>query len=129
LATVKADVAADLAAVKADVAAVKADLAGVKADVAAVQADVAGVKADVAATNDRLEMLRSEFHHSFDELKETMRDGQTELLRAFYSYAQSADAKLKEGEVADFLIRGRLTAMEIRQTDMERRLNTPPPPQ
>ena len=42
--------------------------------------------------------------------------------------AQSADAKLKEGEVADFLIRGRLTAMESRQTDMERRLNTPPPP-
>lgn len=35
------------------------------------------------------EQLRSEFQHGFDELKETMRDGQTELLRAFYSYTQS----------------------------------------
>ena len=39
-------------------------------------------KADIA-------QLRSEFPHGFDDLKETMRDGQTELLRAFYNYAQS----------------------------------------
>jgi hypothetical protein len=94
----------------------------------ATKADISAVKADITAGNERIDMLRSEFHHSFDELKETMRDAQTELLKAFYNYAQSADAKLKEGEVADFLIRGRLTAMESRQTDMERRLNTPPPP-
>ena len=86
-------------------------------------------KADITTVNERIDMLRSEFQHSFDELKETMRDAQTELLKAFYNYAQSADAKLKEGEVADFLIRGRLTAMESRQTDMERRLITPPPQQ
>src|ERR1019366_2323098 len=91
-----------------------------------LRSDVNELRSDV---NQRIDMLRSEFQHSFDELKETMRDAQTELLKAFYNYAQSADAKLKEGEVADFLIRGRLTAMESRQTDMERRLITPPPQQ
>jgi hypothetical protein len=29
-----------------------------------------------------------------DELLETLRDNQTELLRAFYSFAQSTEAKL-----------------------------------
>ena len=40
-------------------------------------------KADVAAVNERIDILRSEFQHFFDELKETMRDSQTELLKAF----------------------------------------------
>ena len=83
-------------------------------------------KADIRALDERIDILRSEMQHSFDDLKESFRDSQTELLKAFYNYAESADLKLKEGEVADFLIRGRLTAMESRQTYMEKRLNTPP---
>jgi hypothetical protein len=106
--------------------ATKADITTVNGRIDMLRSDVNELRSDV---NQRIDMLRSEFQHSFDELKETMRDAQTELLKAFYNYAQSADAKLKEGEVADFLIRGRLTAMESRQTDMERRLNTPPPQQ
>jgi hypothetical protein len=104
--------------------ATKADITTVNGRIDMLRSDVNELRSDV---NQRIDMLRSEFQHSFDELKETMRDAQTELLKAFYNYAQSADAKLKEGEVADFLIRGRLTAMESRQTDMERRLITPPP--
>src|SRR5450759_2324208 len=110
--------------------ATKADITTVNGRIDMLRSDVNGridmLRSDV---NERIDMLRSEFQHSFDELKETMRVAQTELLKAFYNYAQSADAKLKEGEVADFLIRGRLTAMESRQTDMERRMNTPPPQQ
>jgi uncharacterized membrane-anchored protein YhcB (DUF1043 family) len=83
-------------------------------------------KRDLEQLEQKVEMVRSELHHSFDELMEKMSDIQTELLRAFYNYAQTADAKLKEGEVADFLIRSRLTAMESRQTEMEKRLNMPP---
>jgi hypothetical protein len=41
------------------------------------------------------EQLRSEFQHGFDDLKETLRDVQTELLKAFYAFAQSTDAKLR----------------------------------
>jgi len=73
-----------------------------------------------------IEQLRSEFHHGFDDLKETMRDAQTEVLKAFYGYAQTTDTKLKEGEQSDVMIRQRLTAVESRLLDVERRLNMPP---
>ena len=39
--------------------------------------------------NERHEMLRSELHHAFDHLREDMRDIQTELLKAFYSFTES----------------------------------------
>ena len=94
-----------------------------KADIAALDAKI---ETGRSSLDEKIEMVRSELNHAYREIQETIRDNQTELLKAFYNYAQSADAKLKEGEVADFLIRGRLTAMESRQTDMERRLNTPP---
>jgi hypothetical protein len=35
-----------------------------------------------------ISMLRSEMHHSVDDLKQTLRDSQTELLKVFYNYAQ-----------------------------------------
>lgn len=73
-----------------------------------------------------IEQLRSEFQHGFDELKETMRDGQTELLKAFYSFAQSTEVKLKDTEVAEFMLRQRLSVVESRITEIEKRLNMPP---
>jgi len=45
-------------------------------------------KADLAALEERIEILRSEMQHSLQDLTETMRDGQTEVLKAFYSFAQ-----------------------------------------
>jgi ElaB/YqjD/DUF883 family membrane-anchored ribosome-binding protein len=72
------------------------------------------------------EQLRSEFQHAFDDLRETLRDVQTELRKAFYSFAQSTDAKLKETEIADIMLRQRLTAVEFRVTEIEKRINLPP---
>ena len=54
-------------------------------------------KADLKEVEERLqkqlqelgEQLRSEFQHGFDDLKETFRDAQTELLKVFYSFAES----------------------------------------
>ncbi|MCX6626225.1 MAG: hypothetical protein NTW28_01160 [Candidatus Solibacter sp.] len=78
------------------------------------------------ATKRDLLQLRSEMQHHFDDLKETMRDGQTEILKAFYGYAQTTDAKLKEGEQSDIALRQRLTAVESRILEVEKRLNMPP---
>ena len=82
------------------------------------------------ATKGDLEELRAEIRNDMTELRagltEQMRDMQTEMLRAFYSYAQRADAKLKEGEIADFTIRQRVTVVESRLTEIEKRLNLPP---
>jgi hypothetical protein len=70
--------------------------------------------------------LRGEMKASEDRLIETLRDVQTELLKAFYSYATSADAKLKESEIADITLRQRLTAVESRLTEVEKKLHLPP---
>ena len=73
-----------------------------------------------------VEQLRTEMNHQYDDLKETLRDVQTEILRAFYGYTQTADAKLKEGEQSDIALRQRLTAVESRILEVEKRLNMPP---
>lgn len=75
------------------------------------------------------EQLRSESQHQYDDLKETMRDGQTELLKAFYSFAKSTELKLKETEIDDMMLRERLSAVEMRLLEVERRLNLPGQPQ
>lgn len=77
-------------------------------------------------TKQDLQQFRSEFQHGFDDLKKTVRDVETELLKAFYAFAQSTDAKLKESEISDMLLRQRLTAVEFRLTEVEKRLNLPP---
>lgn len=84
-------------------------------DQPATRADLAQVRID----------LRAEMKAMEDRLAETMRDVQTELLKAFYTYGQSTDLKLKESEIADFTIRQRLTSVEFRLTEVERRLNLP----
>ena len=84
--------------------------------------------------NERHEMLRAEMGHSFDDLKQTFRDSQTELLKAFYSYRESTDLKLRDSEISDSLLRQRMTALENRQgalekrIDFERRIELPPAP-
>ena len=78
------------------------------------------------ATKRDISELRSEMKDMEDRLVEAFRDGQTELLKAFYSFAQSADAKFKETEIADFMLRQRLTAVESRLTEVEKRLHLPP---
>ena len=44
---------------------------------------------NVPATKGDVAQLRSEMQHQFDELKETMRDVRTEILKAFYGYTQT----------------------------------------
>jgi len=73
-----------------------------------------------------VEQLRSEMNHQYDDLKETIRDSETRLLQAFYGYTQTTDAKLKEGEQSDIALRQRLTAVESRILEVEKRLNMPP---
>ncbi|HTS26837.1 MAG TPA: hypothetical protein VMH81_13255 [Bryobacteraceae bacterium] len=77
--------------------------------------------------NERHEMLRSEFDHAFDDLKEVMRDVQTELLKAFYSYSQNNDTRVAAMEDDTASLRKRLGLVESRVTELERRLLMPPP--
>jgi hypothetical protein len=78
------------------------------------------------ATKGDLQQLRGEMNHQFDDLKETVRDIQTEILKAFYGYTQTTDAKLKESDQADYALRQCLTVVESRLLEVEKRLNMPP---
>ncbi|MGP8247817.1 MAG: hypothetical protein ACLQVN_25300 [Bryobacteraceae bacterium] len=94
--------------------------------VAGLDERMAGLDERMASLDERMEMLRSEVNHSHDELMETLRDGQTELLKAFYNYTQTNDERmgLAETEAASF--KKRLAILESRIKEVEKRLNMPP---
>jgi hypothetical protein len=78
------------------------------------------------ATKGDIEDLRTEMKAGEERLLETMRDMQTEMLKAFYSFATTAEVRFKDTEIADMMLRERLTAVEMRVTQIEKRLNLPP---
>jgi hypothetical protein len=51
------------------------------------------------------QQLRSEFQHGFDDLKEAIRDSQTEVLKGFYGYIESLQIKLKDTESREDFLR------------------------
>jgi hypothetical protein len=74
----------------------------------------------------RIEMLRTEVQHGYNDLRESIRDSQTELLKAFYSFGQSNSKRFAELEGNEAAIRSRLGTIEDRLMELERRVNTPP---
>ena len=58
-----------------------------KQDIELLRSEIGQVRSEVrsefAQVRSEMEQLRSEVHHGYDDLKETMRDVQTEILRAF----------------------------------------------
>ncbi len=84
-------------------------------------------KADLKALEERLEKSIEESSHAVEErLLEALRDTETKLLRAFYSYAQTTDKRLVLVEGADANVLSRLGTVESRILEIERRLNMPP---
>ena len=79
-----------------------------------------------ARMKERDEMQRSEAQHRFDAVMEAFRDSQTELLKAFYSYAQGNDERAASTEAEASSLKKRLALVESRVTELERRLITPP---
>ncbi len=78
------------------------------------------------ATKADLQRIEGRLVEAEERLMEGMRDVQTEMLKAFYSFAKSTEAKLQDSEISDHLIRQRVSAVESRLTEIERRLNMPP---
>jgi hypothetical protein len=91
-----------------------------KGDLQQLAAQIRSESQEIAA------QLRSEFQHGFDDLKEAMRDNQTEMLKAFYSFIQSNQERFKAAEDAETALKKRLAVLEDRMIEVERRLNMPP---
>jgi hypothetical protein len=88
----------------------------------ATKADIALLRSEV---HQQGEQLRSEFHHGFDHLKEAVRDNQTEVLKAFYSFAESNQKRISEIETESAAIKSPLSTLEDRLLNVEKRLNMP----
>jgi chromosome segregation ATPase len=110
--------------------ATKGDLEGIESRLgdrmAGLDERMTGLDERMTGLDERMEMLRSETSHSHNEIMEAFRDGQTELLKAFYNYSQTSDERmgLAENETASF--KKRLAILESRVKEVEKRLNMPP---
>ena len=71
------------------------------------------------ATKDDLVVLK-------DELVEAFRDGQTEILTAFYGFTETIQNRFKEEDQTEASLKRRLTTLESRLLEIEKRLNLPP---
>jgi hypothetical protein len=98
-----------------------------KADLAALDARL-NERQDILRSdlNERHHMLRSEMQHMHDTLVERMADGETRLLQAFYTFAQTNQQRLGQVEANESAVFARLATLEIRLLEVEKRLNMPP---
>jgi hypothetical protein len=78
------------------------------------------------ATKGDLEDVRAEMRGMEERLVEAIRDNQTEILRAFYGFTQSVQQRFKEADDTESSLRKRMTILESRLLEVERRLNMPP---
>jgi hypothetical protein len=83
-------------------------------------------KQDIIELKEEMAIARSENHHMYDDLRVTMRDIQTEILKAFYSFGQSNNKRIAEVEGNESALRSRVATIEDRLMEVEKRLNIPP---
>jgi len=74
------------------------------------------------ATKGDIAEIRQEIKAMEDRLVESFKDGQTELLKAFYNFAESNTKRVAQNEAAN---RSRIETLERRVTELEQRLNNP----
>jgi hypothetical protein len=72
-------------------------------------------KADLAALEQRLT----------DAFTEAIRDSETHLLKAFYGFTESVQARFKAADDEEANFKKRLTVIEERLLEVEKRINFP----
>lgn len=89
----------------------------------ATKGDLAAVKADINALESR---LKTDMDAMESRLTEKMRDMQTEVLGAFYGFSQSIQQRFKASDSAETALKLRVSTLEDRVLELEKRLNLPP---
>jgi hypothetical protein len=77
------------------------------------------------ATKQDIAQLRSAMNHQYDDLKETIRDSETKLLKAFYTFAESNQTRLATIETDSDAVKKRVGILEERVLELERKVNFP----
>jgi hypothetical protein len=93
----------------------------------ATKEDLASLKVEIG--ND-LVALKMEIGNDIaalkEELVEAFRDGQTELLKAFYGFMQTVQNRFQEDDQTEASMKRRITTLESRILEIEKRLSMPP---
>jgi hypothetical protein len=88
--------------------------------------EIMDIDRNAPATKGDLLDLRQEMLHMREELVEAIHDSQTELLRAFYGFTQTVQARFTEQDQTEAALKRRIGTLESRILEIERRLNIPP---
>ena len=78
------------------------------------------------ATKGDTEDLRSEMRGMEEPLTETFRGGQTELLKGFYGFMQTIQQRFEAQDQMESNLKKRMTTIESRILEIEKKLNIPP---
>jgi hypothetical protein len=112
----RAELKADMQELRVEV---KNDVQELRAE---VKADMHELRAEVKAD---MQGLRTEMQAMGDHLVESMRDIQTELLKAFYSFTESNRQRVSQLEGNQATLIARVGTLEDRVLELERRINFP----
>jgi hypothetical protein len=84
-------------------------------------------KGDLAELESRiLARMEAALDERETRMIEAMRDGQTEILKAFYGFTATVQTRFRVQDDTEAGLKKRLTVLEERVLEVERRLNMPP---
>lgn len=86
----------------------------------------AKLDAKIEQLDTKIEQLRSEMNHGYRDLVERLDDGITRMLTAFYGVAETHGKRLNEIDASEVAIRSRLSTVETRLLELEKRVYIPP---
>jgi len=97
----------------------------------ATKEDLAMLKGEILeAMAEAMAKQRQEFLEALvkerEELLEAIDDRETRLLKAFYTWAEAAQKHSADLDRSDSSLRERMGSLEVRVTEVEKRLNMPP---
>ena len=84
-------------------------------------------KADLAALEQPLtqNLTQSLTHNLTEAFTEAIHDSETRLLKAFYGFTETVQARFKAADDSEANMKKRLTVLEERLLEVEKRLNMP----
>lgn len=85
-------------------------------------------RADLAALEQRLEgRMDARDQRLIDSMREMLDDRETRYLKAFYGWAEGANSHFKQIDANEASLNTRVTSLENRLFEVEKRLLNPPP--
>jgi DNA anti-recombination protein RmuC len=75
---------------------------------------------------ERIENVDTRLGEAVSSLEESIHESQTEILRAIYGFAESAQQQFEEMDQTEASLKMRVTIIEGRLPEVEKRLNIPP---